>query len=53
MKSLRKVDLSLGRMNLLHWNANATGKSNLLDAFRVLAGIGNGFTIDEILNGKP
>ena len=51
-ESLRKVDLSLGRMNLFI-GANATGKSNLLDAFRVLAGIGRGFTIDEILNGKP
>ena len=51
-ESLRKVDLSLGRMNLFI-GANATGKSNLLDAIRVLAGIGRGFTIDEILNGKP
>ena len=51
-ESLRKVDLLLGRMNLFI-GANATGKSNLLDAFRVLAGIGLGFTIDEILNGKP
>ena len=51
-ESLRKVDLSLGRMNLFI-GANATGKSNVLDAFRLLAGIGRGFTIDEILNGKP
>lgn len=51
-ESLRKVDLSLGRMNLFI-GANATGKSNVLDAFRLLAGIGHGFTIDEILNGKP
>ena len=51
-ESLRKVDLSLGRMNLFI-GANATGKSNLFDAFRVLAGIGRGFSIDEILNGKP
>ena len=50
-ESLRKVDLSLGRMNLFI-GANATGKSNVLDAFRLLAGIGHGFTIDEILNGK-
>ena len=50
-KSLRKVDLSLGRVNLFI-GANATGKSNVLDAFRVLAGIGHGFTINEILNGK-
>ena len=51
-ESLRKVDLSLGRMNLFI-GANATGKSNVLDAFRLLAGIGHGFTIDQILNGKP
>lgn len=51
-KSLRMVDLSLGRMNLFI-GANASGKSNFLDALRVLEGIGNGFTIREILNGKP
>ena len=51
-KSLRLVDLSLGRMNLFI-GANASGKSNFLDALRVLQGIGNGFTISEILDGKP
>ncbi len=51
-KSLRKVDLSLGRMNLFI-GANASGKSNFLDALRVLEGIGRGFTINETLNGKP
>ena len=51
-KSLRKVDLSLGRVNLLI-GTNASGKSNFLEALRMLEGIGNGFTIDEILNGKP
>ena len=51
-KSLRKVDLSLGRMNLFI-GTNASGKSNFLDALRVLQGIGNGFTISEILDGKP
>ena len=51
-KSLRRVDLTLGRMNLLV-GANASGKSNLLDALRVLQGIAHGFTISEILNGKP
>ena len=50
-KSLRKVDLSLGRLNLFI-GANASGKSNFLDALRVLQGIGNGFTIGEILDGK-
>ena len=51
-KSLRRVDLPLGRMNLLV-GANASGKSNFLDLLRVLQGIGNGFTISEILDGKP
>ena len=51
-KSLRHVDLSLGRMNLFI-GANASGKSNFLDALRVLQGVGNGFTIGEILDGKP
>ena len=51
-KSLRKVDLSLGRVNLFI-GANASGKSNFLEALRVLEGIGRGFTINECLNGKP
>ena len=51
-KSLRRVDLSLGPMNLFI-GANASGKSNFLDALRVLQGIGNGFTISEILDAKP
>lgn len=51
-KSLRKVDLSLGRMNLFI-GANASGKSNFFDALRVLEGIGNGFSIREIFHGKP
>ena len=51
-KSLRNVDLSLGRVNLFV-GTNASGKSNFLEALRVLEGIGNGFTIGEILNGKP
>ena len=51
-KSLRRVDLTLGRMNLFV-GANASGKSNFLELLRVLQGIGNGFTIGEILDGKP
>lgn len=51
-KSLRKVDLKLGRMNIFI-GSNASGKSNFFDALRVLQGIGNGFTISEILDGKP
>lgn len=33
--------------------ANASGKSNFFDALRVLQGLAHGFTIDEVLNGKP
>jgi energy-coupling factor transporter ATP-binding protein EcfA2 len=51
-KSLEKVDLKLGKLNLFV-GANASGKSNFLDALRVLQGIGYGFTIAEIFNGKP
>ena len=51
-KSFRRVDLHLGQMNLFI-GTNASGKSNFFDALRVLQGIGNGFTISEILDGKP
>lgn len=51
-KSLESVKLSLGHLNLFI-GTNASGKSNFLDAIRFLQGIGYGFTIDEILNGKP
>src|SRR5438309_1734413 len=51
-KSLRSVELRLGPL-CLFVGTNASGKSNLFDALRVLQGIGYGFTIEEILNGKP
>jgi energy-coupling factor transporter ATP-binding protein EcfA2 len=51
-KSLEKVHLKLGGFNLLI-GANASGKSNFFEALRVLQGIGYGFRIAEILNGKP
>jgi predicted ATPase len=51
-KSLKRVNLSLGSLNLFI-GTNASGKSNFFDALRVLQGIGNGFTISEILDGKP
>ncbi len=51
-KSLRRVDLKLGRLNLFI-GTNASGKSNFFDTLRLLQGIGNGFTIGEILDGKP
>ena len=51
-KSLQDVKLKLGHLNLFI-GTNASGKSNFFDALRVLQGIGYGFTIDEIFNGKP
>lgn len=51
-KSLEKVHLKLGGLNLFI-GANASGKSNFLEALKVLQGIGYGFTIEEIFNGKP
>jgi DNA repair ATPase RecN len=51
-KSLEKVDVELGSLNIFI-GANASGKSNFFDALRVLQGIGYGFTIGEILDGKP
>lgn len=51
-KSLREVDLSLGRMNLFIGD-NSSGKSNFLEAFRVLQGIGRGLSIREVLDGTP
>jgi predicted ATPase len=50
-KSLEKVRLVLGGLNLFI-GANASGKSNFFDALRALQGIGYGFTVDEVFNGK-
>lgn len=51
-KSFKDVSLRLGPMNLFI-GANASGKSNFFDALRVPQGIGYGFTLHEILDGKP
>ncbi|MCY3931488.1 MAG: AAA family ATPase [Acidobacteria bacterium] len=51
-KSFRDVTVHLGGLNLFV-GTNASGKSNFFDALRVLQGIGNGFTVSEILDGKP
>ena len=52
-KSLHDVDrLSLGPFNILI-GPNASGKSNFLDALRMLQGIGYGLTVKEIFDGKP
>ena len=51
-KSFKDVTLRLGPLNIFI-GANASGKSNFFDALRVLQGIGYGFTLSEILDGKP
>lgn len=51
-KSFKDVSVKLGPMNIFI-GANASGKSNFFDALRVLQGIGYGFTLSEILDGKP
>ncbi|HXB73980.1 MAG TPA: AAA family ATPase [Candidatus Acidoferrales bacterium] len=51
-KSLKKVALDLGGLNIFI-GTNASGKSNFFEALRVLQGIGYGFTISEIFDGKP
>ena len=57
--SLRLVDfknfanetLRVGPFTLIV-GANASGKSNIRDAFRFLHGIGRGYTLAEILGGR-
>lgn len=49
-KSLKQVDLELGRMNLFI-GTNASGKSNLFDALRVLRGVAGGFPVKELFEG--
>ena len=51
-KSLRRIDITLGPLNLFI-GANASGKANLLEVLRVVEGVGNGLTIDQVLNGRP
>jgi predicted ATPase len=50
-KNFREATLDLGPFTVLV-GANASGKSNLRDAFRFLHGIGRGYTFSEILEGK-
>lgn len=59
LTSLRLVDFKNFRNETLHMGpltvivgANASGKSNLRDAFRFLHGIGRGYTLGEIIGGK-
>lgn len=51
-KSFRKLDISLGRANLLI-GENGSGKSNFLEVFRVLRGLSWGLTVKEAFDGKP
>jgi recombinational DNA repair ATPase RecF len=43
-KSLEKVSLDLGPLNIFV-GTNASGKTNFLEALRVLQGIGYGYTV--------
>lgn len=51
-KSFRSISLDLGSLNVFV-GTNASGKSNFFDALRVLQGVGYGYTVSEIFNGKP
>jgi predicted ATPase len=50
-KNFEKAEITLGPLTVLI-GANATGKSNLREAFRFLHGIGRGYTFAEILGEK-
>lgn len=49
-KSLKRANLKLGRLNLFI-GTNASGKSNLFDALRVLRGLAGGFSLKELFEG--
>ena len=50
-KGFKKAKLTLGNLTLLV-GANASGKSNIRDAFRFLHGISRGYTVSEIMGEK-
>ena len=50
-KNFADETLRLGPVTILV-GANASGKSNVRDAFRILQGIGRGYTLAEIFGGK-
>ena len=50
-KNFADETLRVGPFTILV-GANASGKSNIRDAFRFLAGIGRGYTLAEIFGGK-
>ena len=50
-KNFKKTELILGPITSLI-GTNASGKSNIRDAFRFLHGIGRGYTLPEIMGEK-
>lgn len=50
-KNFEKTELSLGPLSLLI-GTNASGKSNIRDAFRFLHGISRGYTLADIMGEK-
>ena len=50
-KNFKDAELTLGPLTLLI-GTNASGKSNIRDAFRFLHGIGRGYTLPEIFGEK-
>ncbi len=50
-KNFTDERLALGPFNVIV-GANASGKSNVCDAFRFLNGIGRGYTLAENIGGK-
>jgi AAA15 family ATPase/GTPase len=49
-KNFRQAEINFGPVSLLV-GTNATGKSNVRDAFRFLHGIARGYTLAEITQG--
>ena len=50
-KSIHQALIKLGPLTVFI-GPNAGGKSNILDAIRVLQGIGSGYTIREVFDGR-
>ena len=50
-KNFADETLKLGPFTVIV-GANASGKSNIRDAFRFLHGIGRGYTLAEIIGGR-
>ena len=50
-KNFADVTLRMGPFTVIV-GSNASGKSNLRDAFRVLHGIGRGYTLPDVIGGK-